>query len=960
MKNSLLISVFICSLLPGGLLTAQLKIHKEITIEQGLVQSQVTTILEDLDGYLWIGTLGGLSKWDGIQFRNFQTQDGVASQDIRAIHQAADGSIYIGTNGGGVSIYKNERFKTVNTDDGLTANSVRAIISFNDSTQLFGTDQGLSAFRHGKILNQYDFTALDKVTITSLSRGENNAIYISTYGKGVYSYKDNRLDSLINSRMGLNTDLIWTVKEMADSTLVISQRRHGIAFLKNGELSFLSTENGLPFNNIRNILISKDGRLLLPTTGGGLAIYQEGKIEIIDNKNGLTNNLVWNVYENRHGIIYLATWGGVSIFEGNRFNNFNQSSGLAGNIITAIHEGSDNTFYLGSARHGLSRYRNGIFKNFTNKDGLDAQTIWAIHEAQDKTVFIGTSKGLVTYQDGNFKDWQNRIPALKNTIYGFNTLKNGKLLINGFDGLFIKNESGIDHIYNSTNDRRAHVFSAFEGKDGKIYIGTREGGFALSVETPDSARIEEILPDKHIWSVYQREDSTLFFGTNGSGLYFGKDSNFQVINTFDGLTDNTIYSILEDSKKRLYLSTHKGINIVEFAADSFSIRHLQQSDGLASNECNQGAALQDSQNRLWFGTINGISRYHPESDQPNTLPPRVHITRVRVFEDPLPPTVFKNNFHLQHNQNYLKIDYVGINLPSPEKVRYRYRLSGIDPYWVETDQRFVQYTNLGHGDFTFEVKAVNEWGYWSAPQTLRFTIIPPFWQTWWFISAMILLTGGLIAWIVSYRFRQLLAIERLRAQIAADLHDDIGAGLTEISILGEVVTTRLKGGEQEQASADLHKIREKARDLVDNMSDIVWLVNPKRDSLFDLLSRLGDAYQQVLNAKGIAFKIHNLEALKKIRLDMTYRQQLFMIFKEALNNSIKHSAANEITLDIKMRGKKLLITLRDNGNGFESAAKSAGNGLGNIRERASKIDGKVTINSRPDSGTTVSFEGTIP
>lgn len=956
----MLIIVFICAVLPGGLLSAQIRIHKQITIEQGLVQSQVTTILEDRDGYLWIGTLGGVSKWDGIQFHNFQTQDGLASQDIRTIHQSADGKIYIGTNGGGVSIYENEHFQTVNTDDGLAANSVRAIISLNDSTQLFGTDRGLSTFRQGKILDQNDFSGLDSVTITSLSRGRNDAIYIATYGRGVYAYKNNTLDSLINSRMGLNTDLIWTAKEMADSTLVISQRRHGIAFLKNGNLSFLSTENGLPFNNVRNILLTKDGRLLLPTTGGGLAIYQEGKIEIIDAKNGLTNNLVWNAYENRHGIIYLATWGGISVFEGNRFNNFNQSSGLAGNIITAVHEGSDNTFYLGSARNGLSRYRDGIFKNFSSQDGLDAQTIWAIHEAADQTVFIGTSQGLTTYKDGLFFDWQNRIPSLQNTIYGFSRLKNGNLLINGFDGLFVKTETGINQIFNSTDNRRAHVFSAIEGNDGKIYLGTREGGFALSGKTSNDMQPEHILPDKHIWSVYQREDSTLFFGSNGSGLYFGKDSVFQVINTFNGLTDNTIYSILEDLNKRLYLSTHKGVNIVEFAADTFSVRHLQQSDGLASNECNQGAAIQDSHNRLWFGTINGISRYHPESDLPNTLPPGVHITRVRVFEDPLSPSVFKDDFQLKYNQNYIKIDYVGINLPSPHKVRYRYRLSGIDPNWVETDQRFVQYTNLEHGDFVFEVKAVNEWGYWSTPQTLSFTIIPPFWKTWWFILSMILLTGGLIAWIVSYRFRQLLAIERLRAQIAADLHDDIGAGLTEISILGEVVNTRLRGGEQEQAADDLHKIREKARDLVDNMSDIVWLVNPKRDSFFDLLSRLGDSYQQVLNAKGIAFKIHNLEVLKKIRLDMAYRQQLFMIFKEALNNSIKHSGADELTLDIKMNGKELLMTLTDNGNGFDPAVATPGNGLENIRERAKKIGGKAIISSQPDSGTMVSFTGTIP
>ena len=205
----------------------------------------------------------------------------------------------------------------------------------------------------------------------------------------------------------------------------------------------------------------------------------------------------------------------------------------------------------------------------------------------------------------------------------------------------------------------------------------------------------------------------------------------------------------------------------------------------------------------------------------------------------------------------------------------------------------------------------------------------------------------------------MLAIERLRSKIAADLHDDIGAGLTEISILGEVIAQKLSGPAKPLVTSELQKINATARGLIDSMSHIVWLVNPRRDSLFDLISRLSDSYKELLDSTDIQFKTQNLESLKKVHLKMEHRQHLFMIFHEAINNSVKYSKGTEILLNASLRGKQLTLQLMDNGRGFDVALATAGNGIQNMTERARTIGGELSIISNPDSGTEIRFEGNI-
>jgi two-component sensor histidine kinase len=430
------------------------------------------------------------------------------------------------------------------------------------------------------------------------------------------------------------------------------------------------------------------------------------------------------------------------------------------------------------------------------------------------------------------------------------------------------------------------------------------------------------------------------------------------IDVEDGLSSNTVLSVVSDKEENIYLSTFKGVNILyNLSSDSFFIRTITQKDGLAADDCNREASLLDDEGNLWFGTERGVSIYNPEKDNPVTTSPKIYITGLQIYNHNYPMDKFLENPVLSYDKNYLNFIYTGINLSSPEKIKFKYLLSGIDIEWVENNDNAVQYTNLDDGEYVFQVKAGNEWGYWSEPAKISFIINPAWWETWWFYLLVIISLASLLIFIISYRYKHLLAIEKVRLKISTDLHDDIGAGLSELSFLGEIIKHKLPESASSLVKKELTKIGEVSRGLINSMSDIVWLVTPKTDSLFDLIVRLRDLYADVITDRNISFEVKNLEGLKKVSLKMESRQHIYLIFKEAINNCLKHSNFKNIILTINQSGNKIIIKLRDDGRGFNEGKYFAGNGLKNIKERAKLIGGHISITSSPSNGCTIEFTG---
>ena len=406
---------------------------------------------------------------------------------------------------------------------------------------------------------------------------------------------------------------------------------------------------------------------------------------------------------------------------------------------------------------------------------------------------------------------------------------------------------------------------------------------------------------------------------------------------------------------RIFLSTFKGLNIIQNLYDSLLIRGITNKDGLISNDCIINGSYMDNSGSLWIATQNGITKYNPNSDEINDSPPKIYFSGFQIFNEDYPLNNFFKNPNFSYDQNYLKFIYTGINLSAPEQILYKYRMSGVDKDWVNSADDFANYTSLDDGDYSFEVKARNEWGYWSEPVQLMFTINPAWWETWWFYTASILSLGALIAFVASYRYRHLLAVEKVRTKISEDLHDNIGSGLAEISFLTEMVKSQVK--ENDNANKGLNNITGISNTLIDDMRDIVWLVNPSKDTLKDLFNRLQDSYQEALKFSEIYLVVNGIDNLSKVRLPMSYRQHIFLMFKEAINNSIKYSECKNINVNVNTDSGILKVYLSDDGKGFDLENTKMGNGIKNIKKRAKLVNGIISIVSEIGKGTTIKFSG---
>ncbi|MBL1213737.1 MAG: hypothetical protein HND52_10310 [Ignavibacteriae bacterium] len=943
--------VLVLILIISYIINAQTVIQKHLTVNDGLVQSQVTCMLEDRGGNLWIGTFGGLSRWDGIHFENFHTQDGLPSQDVRCSFEIQDGTLLFGTNGGGLGIFDRGSFTILDTSDGLPDNTVRTICQNIHGQIIIGTDRGLCIWQKEIVDTMSIPKKLRGPLITSLSLSPAGDLYCGTYRDGIIIWRsDGKLEYINKATHDLPSNRIRAVMAAGDGKIFVAMIGSGIAVLNNKKKTLWNIENGLPVNSIRTFYQDREGDIYFATLGGGVALYNNGQLKFINKTHGLANNTVWSVYENKAGQIYFGSYEGISIYEKNRLTIYDNAVGLTQNIVTAIEQGQGEEIYMGTYGGGVNILK---AESISALSGLGERNVWCISSIKKDELYIGCDSGLFLSTKDALRKLHDKNGLPQSDVYAIHQTRSSEIIIASYDGLFRLRSNVPELIYQDTNPRRSQIFSISETSNGDILLGTRSGILKWNNDKPDTVSVMQLLKEHHIWSILQIADGTTFFGSNSNGLFILENGQLDTLTTKNGLSNNTIYGIIEDDKNYIYLSTHKGINILERKNEIWHIRHLGFNEGLPSEECCQGAAFRDKDNSLWWGTIKGAVRYNPRRELSNSIVPQVHINHIWMFEQEISLPENGDKIEFNHNENYLKFNFIGIDLTAPHKVNYRYRLSGIDKNWVESSRRFVQYTNLPDGQYLFEVKAANQWGNWSKADGLKFIIQPPFWKTWWFILLAIAAISISISLLITYRVKQLMAIERLRTKIAADLHDDIGAGLTEISILGEIVTQVLPDKTDTDVSGMIEKISLRARELIDSMSDIVWLVNPHKESLFDLIARLNDVFETLLEANNIMFNPVNVEALKKVKLKMEHRHHLYLILKEAMLNSIKYSKCRKILLQVAVNIKSMQITLQDDGHGFDTNESHTGNGLRNMRERASILNGKFSIQSGKMQGTVI-------
>jgi len=563
--------------------------------------------------------------------------------------------------------------------------------------------------------------------------------------------------------------------------------------------------------------------------------------------------------------------------------------------------------------------------------GLSSNLVWSIFEDSDGDIWVGTKGGGLNHFN----------PATN----AFSSSSNDR---------------------KSASIRRGWIRTIFEDRDGNLWLGTEGRGLNLYRKQTGVLRTyltveadSTSLSHNNVTAIYQDSLGALWVATYGGGLnrFDGENGEFMRFTERDGLPNNVVYGILPDDDGHLWLSTNGGLCMFDPAAEVFKTFDVQ--DGLQSNEFNSGAFFRSRVGDLYFGGVNGFNRVRPADVRSNTHAPRVVITAVRVLERRA--NLDSAKIRLNHKQNFISFEFVGLDFTNPKRNTYAYKLEGLDEHWKNCgNRRYANYTNLAPGSYTFKVRCANNDGLWSKTEA-RFVVIvePPFWQARWFVLSAVLGVVGLGFFLHNYRVRakvrEVVAVERVRKKAAADFHDELGHKLTKISLFSELVKRSLTAGGTE-ADDYLGRIAGLSNSLYDGMRDFLWTLDPGKDSLYELAIRLKDFGDEFFDKTGIEFRVAGVTgALQRVQLSMDQKRHATLIFKEVMNNSLRHADCQRVKLEFVLTERAVTVAVTDNGVGFDPDKVCFGNGLQNMLRRAEEVRSSIRVHTAPGSGCRIAL-----
>ncbi|MEE9429705.1 MAG: two-component regulator propeller domain-containing protein [Melioribacteraceae bacterium] len=938
-------SIILLFLLLPLFLFGQIKIHKHITQEDGLVNRQVTSMIQDSKGYIWFATYDGVSKWDGNNFENIQTHSGMLSPIVLDIKEGADGKIYIGCYQGGILVYDNGVLDTINEKNGLISNDILSIGKLRNGDLLFaGSGNKITKLKNGSLSDwgkEVNYPNEVKYTIRDFYEAIDGTLYIATQ-QGLLIYKNNSF-KILTTKDGLNNNLLISVKGNGKGTIYTCSYK-GINKIENGKITKLTDKPGFSDAFCFDLIIGNNGKMYAATING-VIVDDNGIIKTLTEKNGLSFNYCMSVFQDNNGMIYFGTSGkGVSIYNPKEsIVNYNKSTGLPNENIWSILKAKDQTLYFGSEK-GLIVKKENETKILNSKTGLVDDFVRVVKEGKDGKILVGTDNGFSILDNKNIKNYNLNSELAISKVYSIEETDSGKIYLGTQTGVIILKDEKIKKVKSEKISAKIEkelggktIFSVSKTKAGAIVFGTLYGLVIYDKNEFTFFTTKNGLVDNIVNATHVRADGSILVGTYKGLNIIRNGIVVDTIDVNDGLSHNSVADIEEDKKGRIFVAT-TGVNILTNIDDSLSIKHIYKSDGLVDNDFTLESTFLDEEENLWLGTLYGVTKYNPNLDVPITTPPNLYLTGLQLFNEDYSLSKFLDEPVFNYDQNYLKFIFTGINLSAPEKIKYMYRLSNVDKNWVESTMYEAPYTNLDDGKYTFEVKAGNEWGYWSKPSLTSFTISPAWWETWWFRLAIVSFIGGLLWLAFQYRLNYLLKVERLRTKIASDLHDEVGSLLTQISLNVDLLSYTKEESKRIEKS---NIIRRKSKEVISMMSDVIWSIDSRNDNMESLIYRIQSFAESFVEQKNIKLKFINQITDMKKPLNIDFRQNIMMITKEVINNAVKYSDCSTIEILLKYKNNIFELIISDNGKGFELENIKRGNGLKNIKMRAKLIDAKV-------------------
>ena len=703
----------------------------------------------------------------------------------------------------------------------------------------------------------------------------------------------------------------------------------------DGSTERISSANGLPSDRVTCWFQDREGNFWTGLDRGGLVRLRQKQFQIIGAAEGLESPAVSSVCEDGQSNVWIGTFsGGLYRQRDGKLERFNLSSGAYKGCFFSAYPDAQNQVWLSAGREDLFVLRNEQITQVTG----------AVH---------GVKAILADRRGGIWLGRQARLMCLDNGV--------------------LKSFA----IQNDLND--VHALS--EDQQGNVWFGTGAGILSESAEGKfTSYPMTDSLTNQAIWSLLPDVDGTLWIGTFRGGLLRFKDGKFTRYTMQNGLPSDVICQILDDGRGRLWIGSHKGIFYVpKDSFNDFDAGKIQSlpcvtyglDDGLPTLECSgnyQPSCWRGHDGRLWFATTKALVSIYPNALSDNQLPPPVIIEAVLV--DGKPQAVSSaTTLQISPGKHQLDFSFTALSFVAPDKIYFRYKLQGLDNEWVEAGtKRSAHYGPLRPGKYLFKVIACNNDGVWNEQgAAIAFILLPQFYETNWFRFLAVLMVITSIAGTVRHfsvrRMRRHLEhldrermIERDRARIAQDIHDDLGSGLTRIMLQSEFA----RRGLPPESQMHLGQIADTARGLTRALDEIVWAVDPQEDTLSGLMNYVTPFAEEYLRVAGIRCRIDLPDVIPSLHMDAESRYNLFLALKEALNNIVKHAQASEVWLRLRMERDGFTLVLEDNGSGLSETGSdgknlrlSSGHGLLNLEKRLHAVGGKCAIESAEGVGTRI-------
>ena len=968
---SFLVATVALSVTMQPLLFSQVLPLQYYSRKDGLISNGVSVLLQDSRGYLWIGSAEGISVYDGRAFKSYRTTDGLGHNFITSIVESRihAGEMWVGTAGGGVSRISNNHVRTYLLDTLAEANNVTSM--YEDSTGILwcGTPRGVYRIQN-EAVSRFSLPGLDTSDVGVVGGTEHRTIFVmrtrlliadpTMESKTIIDLRLHPSQSVTKVYtdgrkylwVATNDSSLW---QIADTSLIrmyklpsgsvqdiADDREQGLWVCAEpwllhvtyegthqGEIVRYGVENGLQSASLISCLVDREGNVWIGGAKGGLTKLAHKQLYRfpMDGVYSPANNSSAVVDRNRHWWI-VSKNGLQEIFQSSpgswRHYLHHLEQDASSRELHAVVLDDEGQLWVGFQDFKILCYkilpqgtepsRLLLEKKFDadSRDGLNARRCFIV-DRQNHLWSSHDGQGIVM-RDGS---------GSKGILHRYGTK---------------------EHVPDGS------IRTIFADRANNIWVGGYQAGAAvLRFDAQKKTYAQSFssirgLPDGHVRAIHQDKNGRMWIGTRDGGIVILEDSSMVVLSMNNGLISNTVWSLAEDGEGNIWAGTALGLQRINghtlqpgpMTSEFFS--NGLQSCGISGGEL------------LWWVSSDEFTICTFTEKNVNAVPPPVYITRFLVNANEVDS---HQRAELGYHQNICAFEFVGLSFVDERRVRYQYRLIGFDNNWSQpTAERSVTYAALQPGVYTFEVRALNSDGISSERSAVTtFIIYPPYWQTWWFRVLTLILLIALVAGVYNFRVSKLLEVERTRNRIARDLHDEVGTTLSSISYFAQAIQGEMGGRPASHGERFLSRIITSSYETQEAINDIIWSIDPSYDNWEKLLAKCQRYASDLFESRSIRYTIDFPKFITMKNLDMQKRRNFWLLFKEMVTNIVKHAQCSEATIHFSIEGRKAILTIHDNGVGFNASQAHHRHGMENIRKRASFLRAALALQTSPGTGT---------